>query len=108
MTSLRLLLVIGAVLGTIVSAQNLFVSSGNNNEVLEYNGATGAFIGVFVPPNSGGLTTPVALRFSPWDRNLHVASLGSNQVLKFNGNTGAVLGSFATVPSAEYLRFGPD
>ena len=42
---------------------NLYVSSGITDEVLRYNGATGAFIDVFVTAGSGGLNEPTFLIF---------------------------------------------
>ena len=42
---------------------NLYVSSNNNDRVVRYNGATGAFMGVFVAPGSGGLDYPQFLIF---------------------------------------------
>jgi hypothetical protein len=53
---------------------NLFVSSGNSgvpsqsDQVLEYNGTTGAFLTAFVTPGSGGLKTPTFLTFGPASR----------------------------------------
>jgi hypothetical protein len=44
---------------------NLFVSSFGTNQVLEYNGTTGAFITDFVPAGSGGLSEPTFLTFGP-------------------------------------------
>ena len=42
---------------------NLYVSSGATNQVLEYNGSTGAFVRVFVSARVGGLTDPRGLTF---------------------------------------------
>ena len=44
---------------------NLYVSSGDTDEVYRYNGTTGALIGVFVTKGSGGLTDPKGLTFFP-------------------------------------------
>src|SRR5262249_56412071 len=44
---------------------NLFVSSIFTNQVLEYNGATGAFVTAFVGAGSGGLIGPSPLAFRP-------------------------------------------
>jgi hypothetical protein len=41
------------------------VVSFNSNQVLRYNGQTGAFLGVFVTAGSGGLDGPTALLFRP-------------------------------------------
>ena len=44
---------------------NLFVSSIGGNQVLEYDGTTGAFVTAFVGTGSGGLVSPSYLVFSP-------------------------------------------
>src|ERR1700683_3211290 len=51
-----------------------FVTSYLNNEVLKYDGTTGAFVSVFVSAGSGGLSYPVGLAFGP-DGNLYVCSV---------------------------------
>ena len=42
---------------------NLYATGFNNNEVLEYDGTTGAFIKDFVSGDSAGLSTPTFLVF---------------------------------------------
>ena len=71
---------------------SLLVSSGTN-EVLRYDGTTGAFLGAFVAAGNGGLSNPRSLAFGP-DGNLYVSSSGSNSMLRFSGSTGAFLGTF--------------
>jgi outer membrane protein assembly factor BamB len=44
---------------------NLYVPSGQTDQVLRYNGTTGAFIDYFVPAGSGGLDGPFGLAFTP-------------------------------------------
>src|SRR5439155_1168499 len=44
---------------------NLYVCSSNTNQVLRYNGTTGAFMDVFVTAGSGGLSQPINLLFMP-------------------------------------------
>jgi len=77
------------------------------NEVLRFNGSTGAFIDTFVPASSG--LHPTDLTFGP-DGNLYVADR-SQVVKRFNGKTGAFMGVFTTgfalvVPAG--IAFGPD
>ncbi len=89
---------------------NLYVASANNDQVLRYNGATGAFIDAFA--SGGGLDSPTGLVFGP-DGNLYVASTGSDQVLRYNGATGAFIDAFVTAGSGGLdepidLVFGPD
>jgi sugar lactone lactonase YvrE len=67
--------------------------------VLRFNGATGAFIDVFIPAESkvyGGIA------FGP-DGNLYVSRPSTHRVLRFNGTTGAFMDVFvsnATSPLA--------
>src|SRR5262249_16457866 len=42
---------------------NLYVTSGFSNNVLEYDGTTGAFIRTFVTAGSGGLASPTGITF---------------------------------------------
>ena len=44
---------------------NLYVTSMGTNQVLRYNGSTGAFIDAFVVARSGGLTLPHGIVFRP-------------------------------------------
>jgi outer membrane protein assembly factor BamB len=90
---------------------NLYVASQNNDQVLRYNVATGAFVDIFVTAGSGGLDVPVGLDFGP-DGNLYVASASGNSVLRYDGGTGAYIDTF--VPNGSGLNiptgilFGPD
>ena len=87
-------------------AVDLLVVSSGTNQVLRYDGQTGAFIDAFVPAGSGGLVFPEGLVFGP-DGNLYVNSSGSSQVLRYNGQTGAFIDVF--VPSGVInFVFGPD
>lgn len=83
---------------------NLYVDQAN--QVLRYNGATGAFIGVFATGNGIGN----GITFGP-DGNLY-ASVGSNgTVLRFNGTTGASMGVFTSGGNLTFplgVTFGPD
>jgi len=104
----------GAVLSLygIALGQDLYVTSLLTNQVLKYNGSTGAFVSAFVPTGSGGLNEPVGLTFGP-DGNLYVASAGSNQVLEYHGGAGAFVRAFVPTGSGGLdepfgLTFGPD
>jgi DNA-binding beta-propeller fold protein YncE len=72
---------------------NLYVASGASNRVVEFNPATGAFIGNFVASGSGGLSGPIGIEFGP-DNNLYVAGLNTDSVKRYDGTTGAFLGDF--------------
>jgi DNA-binding beta-propeller fold protein YncE len=89
---------------------NLYVTDNLNNQVLRFNGATGASMGTFAAGN--GLDFPQGLTFGP-DGNLYVASANSGTVLRFDGTTGAFINVFVTSGSGGLsyprgLKFGPD
>jgi streptogramin lyase len=81
--------------------------------VLRFDGRTGAFVDVFVPSGSGGLSNPTGLSFGP-DCSLYVTSRDTHGgVLRYQGSTGAFVDAF--VPSGSggldfptSLVFGPD
>jgi DNA-binding beta-propeller fold protein YncE len=96
----------------------MYVTSAATDNVLRYDGITGAFIDAFVPPGSGGLNDPTALVFGP-DGNLYVASGAHsnfyNSILRYNGTTGAFIDVFVAAGSAGLtlaptagVIFGPD
>ena len=74
---------------------DLLVSSIGSNQVLEYNGTTGAFVKAFVSAGSGGLNKPYGLVFGP-NGNLFVSSASTNNVLEYNGTTGAFITDFVS------------
>jgi streptogramin lyase len=95
----------GASLG---ATSDLLVDSSGTNQILRYDGVTGAFKGVFASGN--GLSGTEELTYGP-DGNLYVSNATGKDVLRFNGQTGAFLGVFASggglsVPIG--LTFGPD
>ncbi len=84
-----------------------------SNEVLEYNGTTGAFVKVFVVAGSAGLSDPEDMVFQ--GGILFITSHNTNQVLEYNATTGAPVGtgvfvamSSGTLSGPEGLVFGPD
>ncbi len=109
--SALLIALVTTVVTTPARAGDLLVSSATN-EVLRYDGQTGAFIDAFVTAGSGGLSGPTGLVFGP-DGNLYVSSFNNNQVLRYDGTTGAFIDVFVppgggglNVPTG--LVFGPD
>jgi streptogramin lyase len=89
-----------------VFASSLLIGDVNNAVVREYDGATGAYRGVFA--SGGGLTDPEGLAMGP-DGNLYVADFNLKAVLRFNGKTGAPMGMFAAASNYVLgLAFGPD
>ena len=89
--------------------KNLYVVSQATDEVLRYNGKTGAFIDAFVTAGSGGLDVPFALDFGP-DGNLYVSSCDTDEVLRYDGDTGDFIDVFAfdDVGCPTFIFFGPD
>ncbi len=78
--------------------KNLYVASSNGNEILQYDGATGAFLSIFVAPGgalNGGLVDPTGMYFdisanpTTTPSYLYVSSNGTNQVLRYTVSTAA-------------------
>jgi sugar lactone lactonase YvrE len=91
---------------------NLFVASGNG-EVLEYDGTTGSFVGVFVDTagNEGGAIDPYGIVFE--QGGLFVASFFPSEVKEFDATTGAFVQTLVTsgaggLSGPSGLAFGPD
>ncbi len=66
---------------TFDSFGNVYVSSGNSDEVLRY-APDGTFKDVFVRSGSGGLSLPTGITFGP-DGSLYVSSGNSDEVLRY-------------------------
>lgn len=83
---------------------SLFVSSFRTNQILRYDVATGAFLGVFASDNNGGLGSanglngPNGLLFGP-DGSLYVTTQGSANIA-----SGALSFPFAS----QVLRYSPE
>ena len=93
---------------------NLYVASNFSDEILRFDGTTGAPIGtgVFVTANSGGLDEPDDITFGP-DGDLYVTSFNTNQVLRYDGMTGEFKEIFVEADPGKLnapseLVFGPD
>jgi outer membrane protein assembly factor BamB len=79
-----------------------FFGPGHEN-ILEYDGTTGAFIGQFGPV----ISFPLGGTFGP-DGNFYATNSDNDTVLKLNGMTGAVINAtFASAEDAAGLVFGP-
>jgi DNA-binding beta-propeller fold protein YncE len=75
---------------------NLYVASFDNDCVLRFDGASGAYLDTFVAAGSGGLNGPDAgLTFGP-DGHLYVPSFFNHRVLRYDGTNGAFLGVFVS------------
>ena len=84
---------------------DLLVTSRFSDAVLRYDGATGAFLGVFA--DGGGLDNPVGLTYGP-DGDLYVASAVTNSVLRYDGVTGDFVAALPGVDDPRNVSFGPD
>jgi hypothetical protein len=103
---------------------NLYVADGNDAasgdpaSVERFDGKTGAFLGYFVAPNSGGLEHPSYMVFGPDGRNdgkldLYVAAAHVGSILRYDGTTGAFKGVFVSAGSGgldapQGMVFGTD
>src|SRR5260370_34762502 len=74
-------------------AADLLVGNLSDNSIKRFDGITGAFLGNFVAPGAGGLSTPGYFIFGP-DGNLYVSSIGNDSVKRYNGTTGAYINDF--------------
>jgi hypothetical protein len=68
-------------------AQDMYVSNGVPDEILVYNGTTGAFLQKYITPGLGGLNDPKGLRYG--DGNLLVIS-NYDSILRFGPSSQAV------------------
>jgi hypothetical protein len=85
--------------------------AGRGNGILRFGG-TGASLGTFVAPRSGGLVQPINPVYGP-DGNLYVPDAQGNTVGRFNGATGNFIDSFVSAGSGGLtwsyaITFGPD
>lgn len=101
-----------ATVGNASPGPDLLVGSRETNSILRYNGTTGAFVGTFVEPGSGGLNFPTGMVLGP-DGNLYVSSAFSDQVLRYDGDSGAFIDAFVATGSGGLdfptgVAFGPD
>ena len=91
----------------------ILVATGEVGSSIErFDGTTGAWLGTFVAPGSGGMGIPYGLAYGP-DGNLYVSNYVTGSILRFNGTTGAFLGTFVAngsggLSSPGGLVFGPD
>jgi CSLREA domain-containing protein len=74
--------------------QNNLSGSGR---ILKFDSRTGAFLGEFVTPGSGGLKTPNSMVFS--GSHLYVTDATNNTVLRYNKTTGAFVDVFVSAGS---------
>ena len=106
-----------------VQAKFFFTTSLGNDQILKYDARTGAFLGSFVTPGSGGLDSPRGFAFGP-DGDLYVASQQfaavdpgltfQGAILRYSGADGSFRSVFAAPVLPPFtgalfdLVFGPD
>lgn len=64
------------------------------NAVWKFDGTTGNFLRILVPPQTGGMNLPAGLAMGP-EGALYVSSANSDAILRFDRMTGTPLGVFA-------------
>jgi streptogramin lyase len=86
---------------------DLLVNSHNGQQILRYDGTTGAFIGIF---SDGSDISPIAsmsphmtIKYGP-DGAVWVADHTNNRILRFDAATGAFLSVFAQLPAGSGVR----
>ena len=87
---------------------DLYVGSGNTDEVLRYT-PDGTFKEIFVKNGSGGLDGPEDLTFGP-DGDLYVGSGNSNEVLRYtpDGTFKEIFVNSNELKKPHGMTFGPD
>jgi glucose/arabinose dehydrogenase len=86
----------------------LYVTGWLSHSVVRYDGASGQPLGTYIPPSSGGLTSPFDIEFN--GGFAYVTSAGTHQILKYNATSGAFV-DVAASGGIDYPRdvaFGPD
>src|SRR5437763_2845393 len=98
--SLRILLALPRLLrlfGTrSTRADALYLGDGADDTVKHFDAPTGAYLGTFVAPGSGGLHGPRGLLFSQghfYVANQNVQRPFAGEILQYSGNTGRFLGA---------------
>jgi sugar lactone lactonase YvrE len=80
---------------------DLYVANRTTNDVRRFDGATGAFLGVFASGN--GLDKSDSLDFGPGG-NLYVASRNTDVIDRFAGGTGAFIDTFVSAGLSDPYR----
>jgi sugar lactone lactonase YvrE len=100
-------------IGLLKASATLLIGNTNSNNVVIFDEKTGKYLGIFIPPKTGGLAKPDDLIFGP-DGDLYISSGETSEnsaVLRYDGNTGEFKGTFASgngMVRPYGLTFGPD
>ena len=93
MASLPLWAAAPALAGPPGAVGDLYVSGLSSENVVQFDGVTGAFVCEFVPSGSGGIDEAAGIAFGP-NGNLFVCSRQTFNIKEFDGQTGAFIGDF--------------
>jgi streptogramin lyase len=107
--SLLAIVFIAVLTETAQCAQKLLVASYLHNDVLAFDAQTGASLGIFVQPGTGGLLQPNELVIGP-NSDVFVSCFSAHKVLRFGGQSGALVQTY-NLPNSDSPRgiaFGPD
>lgn len=106
---LAVLVALANILASVLTRADLLVSAYYEGSVLRYDETSGAYLGTFVTPHSGGLQTPTCFAFGR-DGDFYVADGQGNRILRYHGQSGAFLNIFATngLIYPEGIAVGPE
>lgn len=118
MHSLRLMTAGSGLVGLLIAStgfaqaplQDMLVSSRGTNAVVRFDGATGAFVDVFIPPGTAGLDRTQEVILDN-DGDLLVTGRGNSTILRYSRRTGEPMGSFSSGYSLDAptkIKRGPD
>ena len=109
-SAFRLVIGLLAMYASVASAQGqgFYVTSNDNDQVLQYDAGTGGFVRVVDPLNIG-LRSPTGIILGP-DGRIYVASSFNNNVLRLDRSTGtfSVFTTGGSLDEPKGLAFGPD
>ncbi len=89
---------------------DIFVSSRNTHSVKRFSSVTGEFLGDFVSPASGGLSSTQEVLFD-LNGDLLVTGRNNSAVKRYSGETGSFLGDFTSgyqLDNPTKMTLGPD
>jgi len=93
----------------VFAESRLYVASYLYDDIRMYDGATGAYLGDFVPRTTAPIGTPLFIEFGP-DRDLYVNNRRTTSILRFDGDTGDLVAEYRddSILFAGGIDFGPN